>query len=363
MIHRSTWPLMVALAVGASLPTAADEIAPVLQHRSIAYVLTEEHWAIYQTPDGKSECPQGLNDGPREEFSALFPTDGTHRTYLDTAMARESEIWFPGSHSDQLPFHEAQGRIAYGLNLDGKIGPNDFTSPRGEPGIDNQLFRALGCIAAYRGPDGFLYFFNNLFIQNENYNRLVIELTNVDSLVNDDDVTVTTYRGLDPLLTDASGQGYLPRGTQRLDLQWGQEFIQRFHGRIKNGVLESEAADLTVPAAADEQDLTVQVFRGLRWQLKLTAEDAEGLMAGYVDVDAFYLQSNESWSTHHHSYGANSASSMYRALRRLADGYPDPKTGQNTAISSALQVKFKQVFINRGLQPDSAQTAQANKKP
>jgi hypothetical protein len=30
--------------------------------------------------------------------------------------------------------------------------------------------------------------------------------------------------------------------------------------------------------------------------------------------------------------------------RRLADGYPDPKTGVNTAISSAVTVKFAQVF-------------------
>jgi hypothetical protein len=341
---------MVVCALGASLSTAADETAPLLQNRSIAYVLTEAHWAIYQTPGGKTECPNGLNVGPREEFKALFPADGHKRTYVDTAMAREAEIWFPGSHTDPLPFQEAQGKISYGLNLDGKIGPNDFTSPDGQPGVDNQLFRALGCIAAYRGPDGFLYFFNNLFVQNENYNRVVIELTNVDSLVNDDDVTVTTYRGLDPLLTDATGNDYLPRGTQRLDLRWGREFIQHFHGRIKDGVLQTEPADLTLPAAADEEDLTVQEFRDLRWRLKLTPEEAEGLMAGYVDVEAFYLQSNESWSTHHHSYGSNSASSMYRALRRLADAYPDPATGQNTAISSALQVKFKQVFINRPVQ-------------
>jgi hypothetical protein len=32
------------------------------------------------------------------------------------------------------------------------------------------------------------------------------------------------------------------------------------------------------------------------------------------------------------------------AMRRLADGYPDPKTGVNTAISSAVTVKFAQVF-------------------
>jgi len=40
----------------------------------------------------------------------------------------------------------------------------------------------------------------------------VIELTDVDSLVNDPDVTVTTYRGTDTLLTDATGNGFLPGG-------------------------------------------------------------------------------------------------------------------------------------------------------
>ncbi|MCH8073396.1 MAG: hypothetical protein IIA09_15765, partial [Proteobacteria bacterium] len=33
------------------------------------------------------------------------------------------------------------------------------------------------------------------------------------------------------------------------------------------------------------------------------------------------------------------------ALRRLADAYPDPETGANTAISTALDVKLTQVFI------------------
>jgi hypothetical protein len=359
MIARSSLALVAALTVAASVTRAADENRPVLQNRSIAYVLTDWHWAIYQTPDGKAECPNGLNDGPREQFKVLFPNDGKERTYVDTAMARESDIWFPGTYKDPFPFHEAQGKIAYGLNLDGKVGPNDFTSPEGEPGIDNQLYRALGCIANYRGPDGTLYYFTNKYLQDHNYNRVVIVLTNVDSLVNDDDVTVTTYRGLDSLLTDAAGKDYLPRGSQRLDLRWGQQFIQHLHGRIKNGTLETDPADVTLPASAAFADLTVQVFRGLRLRLKLTPDGAEGLMAGYVDVAAFYRQLNESWSTHHQSYGQESSPSLYRALWRLADGYPDPSTGRNSAISSAMNVKFKQVFIESADPHAGLQTAQA----
>jgi hypothetical protein len=87
------------------------------------------------------------------------------------------------------------------------------------------------------------------------------------------------------------------------------------------------------------------VFRGLQLKLKVTPEAAEGLMAGYVDVDSFKHHLNTSWSTHHHSYGQLSSPSLYKAMHRLADGYPDPKTGRNTAISAAVTVKFTQVYV------------------
>ena len=42
---------------------------------------------------------------------------------------------------------------------------------------------------------------------------------------------------------------------------------------------------------------------------------------------------------------AQSGISLYKALRRLADAYPDAQTGANTAISTALDVKMAQVFV------------------
>ena len=45
--------------------------------------------------------------------------------------------------------------------------------------------------------------------------------------------------------------------------------------------------------------------------------------------------------------GSSSAPSLYRALRRLADGYPDPKTGAMTAISSAINAEFVQIYLSR----------------
>lgn len=335
-------------AHSAPVMTDSHRAEALLKDREIAYVMTNTHWAIYETSGGKEECPDGLNDGPREQFNAMFPDNGAKYTYRDTAMTREIATWFPTTGKDEFPYREVKGKYSYGLNLDGKIGPNDFTAPGpvGEPGVDNQLYRAIGCVGNYR-LNGTLNIFINNYMQQYNYNRVVLELTDVDSLTNDDDVTVSIYRGLNHLLTDGTGNDFVPGGSQRLDLRWGKEFIRHFHGKIVNGVLMTEPVDAVLPAMQNTPDTTVERFKGMRLRLKLTPEHAEGVLAGYADIETFYRQMNEAWSTTILAYGQQSPPSIYKALRRLADGYPDPKTGENTAISSALNVDFAQAFIVR----------------
>ena len=338
--------IALSLAVGSAVGAApADGVATAVKDGTIGYVLTNEHWGVYQGADLKTQCPEGLNDGPREQFKVLYPDNWEKRPLLGTQLARESAVWFPTTWKETLPFHEGSGKIAIGMNLDDKVGPNDFISPDGEQGIDNQLYRAIGCIDSYRGPDGDLYFGVNRYLQDRNFNRTIIELTGVETLANSSDVIVTIYRGLDPLLTDATGNDFIPGGTQRLDLRWGKQFIQHFHGKIVAGILTTNAADMIIPAPAAFEATTIQTIHGARFRLKLTPDKAEGLMAGYADVEGFYYQLNKAWSTHLLSYGHISSPSLYKALRRLADGYPDPTTGANTAISSALEVKFVQVYI------------------
>lgn len=323
--------------------------------RTIGYVLTNKYWAVYETAGGKSECPHGFNDGPREQFAKLFPNDGKTRTLLQTQLAREADIWFPAAQEPAtehgpLPYYYAGGKTAIGLNLDGKIGPNDFTSPDGEPGIDNQLYRAIGCVAGFRAT-GAYYFFLNEYMARDAFNRVLIELTDVDDLVNDPDVTVTIYRGLDPLLTSADGKVFLPGSSQRIDARWGQRYIRRLRGRIVNGVLTTEPADIVLPYADTFDTNPDQTFKAARLRLQLTPTSAAGLLGAYVDVDEWHRGLAINWATHHASYGQMSIASITRALRHLADAYPDPVTGQNTAISSALELKFVQAYI---LHPDSA---------
>jgi hypothetical protein len=177
------------------------------------------------------------------------------------------------------------------------------------------------------------------------FNRVVIELTDVDDLTNDSDVTVTTYRGLSPILPDATGNGYMPGTSQRLDMRFGKDFIFTFKGKIVDGVLMTEPGDYLMPYQA-LANVSTLLFRGLKFEVRLTPDRAEGYMGGYIDIASWHAQRQESISTHHQSYGQEPSPTLYKTLNRLADGYPDA-TGHNTAISGALHVRFTQVFIDR----------------
>lgn len=335
--------LCTAMVLGmvATSAAVADNATGAIKDRKIGYALTGARWAILQTPDGKTECPQGYNEGPREQFKALYPNGGTVEK---TQLERESVARYPQDKESKFPYREATGKAAIGLNLDSKVGPNDFLSESGEKGIDNQLFRAIGCTRLFRAPDGTFAHFTNMWVRELGFNRVLIELTNVDSLTDDDAVDVTLYRGLDRLMTDATGANIMPGGSNRVDQRFGARFIHHIKGRIANGILTTEPADVHWPWAVFLGRPGAYDFRGLRFSVKLDSQKGEGVIGGYADVESWYAQLVRSWSTHHSSYGGLSQPSLYPVLRRLADGYPDA-SGQMSAISSALTVTMVQVFI------------------
>lgn len=334
-----------AAALTAPLAAQAEDVAP--ENGTIGYIVTDFEWAVYLTQDSKEECADGLNPwGPREQFKALYPEDGTKRTVKDTHMAFEIAGWFPDADTpDKFPFYEITGKKSYGLNLDGKVDANDFVTPDGLPGIDNELYRVIGCIVNLRPPEGATAFYANKAVMEERWNRMLIEITNVESLASDDSVDVTMYRGLDNLLTDATGSKYLPGGSMRIDTKWGNKYVQHFKGKIVDGTLVTEPVPYAVIPWSSFQLPTEQKFHDMRFQVKLQPDSAIGYLAGYVDVENWYWQTVKSESTHHQSYGQSTPASMYKVLRKRADAYPDPKTGRNTAISAALQAKFVQAFI------------------
>jgi len=336
--------LCVSAARAAGAQAGAQAGAYVPPGGTIAYALDSLHWAIYQKHDkfiNKTECPDGANVGPYVQFKKLFPQK--YKTVVGTRLRYEESVWFPTTRPDGFVFHYATGPVALGMDLDGKTGPNDFVSPDGQKSIDNQLYRVLGCIASYRPGYNANDYFDNDEIHTDNYNRLLIEITGIKNLKNSPHVEVTVYRGLESLLMGPNDE-FLPAESQTIDTLWGRRYIQHFQGKIVNGVLTTEPHSFIFPWSTFGVPCD-EFMHAARFELKLTPTRAKGLIGGYTDIETWYRQTNTEESTHHQAYGRLSAPSLYKALRRMADAYPDPKTGANTAISSALRAGFVQVFI------------------
>src|SRR5262249_40129131 len=132
---------------------------------------------------------------------------------------------------------EATGKYALGINLDGKVSPEDFEGDDGRKGIDNQLFRVVGCIRNYR-LEGELGIITTKWRAQKAFNRIAFELSGVGRLKNDTLVEIAYYRTLDTLLAGPTGN-YLPGGSQRVDTKWGKRFMASTKGRIVDGVLET----------------------------------------------------------------------------------------------------------------------------
>lgn len=348
----ATWTRLATSAMSAAVllggaaftPAAAESSNIVgLQNGNIGFVLTSARWGLHQTPDGKQECPEGFNEGPREQFKALYPNGGT---VAGTQLEREGASRYPMDKEDNFVYREVKGKVGLGLDLDGKADSNDFTSPDGVKGVDNELYRALGCTRLFRTPDGTYAHFTEMWVREMSFNRILVELSGVDSLENDDQVTVSLYRGKDKLMTDASGANIIAGGSNRIEDRFSKRFTKTLKGKIENGMLVTEPTDVDWVWSVFYDHPGYYGIKQARLQVKLdpAGEKAEGMIAGYTDVDTFYQQLVRAWSTHHSSYGGLSQPSLFRVLHRLADGVPDAK-GVNTAISSSISLKFVQTFI------------------
>jgi hypothetical protein len=349
----ATVSVVAVMAAGGFTAQASD--AGMLKNGRIGYVIADAHFAVHQTPDGAKECPQGLNpNGPREIFKQLWPTGGTME---ETILKRQAANAYPAEHPPQFPYIETSGSTSLGLNLDGKVGPKDFTSPDGEKGIDNAFYRVTGCNTGFRGPDGQVQLFASKFLRRFQYNRMMIELAGVDSLADDTSVDVTIMRGRDPILLDASGEKAAPGGSQRIDTRYGKMLIQKLHGKIEGGVLTTDPVkDATWAWQIEGNHPRALQIRDMRLKLTLTPTTADGLMGGYFDVNTL-LDWTNGYATHHLAYDRLDAPEFYWAMRRVADAYPDPKTGENTALSSAITLNMTQVFIENAEEPPADKLA------
>jgi hypothetical protein len=104
-----------------------------------------------------------------------------------------------------------QGKSAYGLPLDGgkshysQCSHQKFTGLDGTPGVDNQMYRVIGCMFGFRqdGEGGYLEkFFNQMMLDGES--TILIEIKGVTDMRHDR-VQVGIFQGTTP--KGRGGQG------------------------------------------------------------------------------------------------------------------------------------------------------------
>jgi hypothetical protein len=340
-------------------------LGAVASGETIGLVATEMHFAGTFTPDAKLECPNGLNVDNRANFREQFKTreeqEAVIKKFASLDMHNrgpngESDVYSPELIQDPLPFHEAQGQISDGFNLDGTPDGREtesscrhtkLRSTDGSEAVDNQLYRVLGCTRAGRPGETYDGYFNRE-IGGLQVNRWVIEITDVDDRVNDDHVNVTIAKARDKLVPDGSGK-YVPGLSQRIDERL-PEYTFRTTGRITSNVLTTDAiADLRI-AGSGVVDIGERRFINARFRLALNSKGASGVLAGYHDKERYYRFFAKTMGQHGIAVGV-SGPSIYAALQRNADGMKDAKTGLCTAISAVYNLEFVSAHIVR--QPPS----------
>ncbi|HEX7857550.1 MAG TPA: hypothetical protein VF503_28050 [Sphingobium sp.] len=341
-----------------------------------SYLVT---WIAPATDPGDEACPK-LNTKPTEadiyrymspedaaklrarngEKGITYGSDSEHRGPHKLSVSA-----FPGIVPDPVQI-EPKTKVADGLDLDGNDGigtppkgirkHENFVSPDGRKGIDNQLVRVWGCVTGFRGKRGY----NN---QTGNARRAdgnivtIVEISDIDDPQNDDDVSVALIHSEDKPVRDISGHQFIPGYSFRPIYDPNYAYYNvRVHGRIKDGVITTDV--MPVFTFNPGQGPATEVFQArMRFEPRPDGS-VRGLIGGYVDYR------NRGFGGYGEGLFNFQTPSVYYSMRRNADGLYDPASGEYHGLSMAYEVDTVPAFLTPLSPEDLAATRNhAEKKP
>jgi hypothetical protein len=241
---------------------------------------------------------------------------------------------------------QVTSRIGDGFNLDGKLKVNDFVSPDGEKGIDNNLYRAWGCDAPWRGNGNATLDLRANDKMQEGLYTMVVRVSGNQDPMNDSDATFEIGYSPDKLVKDARG-GIAVDYSYRI-LQSAQ--YTKMKAKIKNGVVETEQVEhMHTPRIAWFYDQTGDTnFTKGKARLTMSADglSASGLIGGYRNWRELYTENTFAQDGGQQGIREHEDHvSLYYALRRNADGMPNAQTGKNDGISSVYRIKLASAYV------------------
>ena len=355
--RRKPFRKMLTAGLAAAAVVLALVGAPTTaQAETRGYVISMVHTATWGNTD---TCPRGDNGGLSDlkvrrlvgrgfseaEARAILAGGGVdadgNRVAIRELPRLDGRAVDPGNVPVLVAdpqVRTAEGRFAHGFDLNGVVEPDSFEDPvSGDLGVDNQMWRALGCFEVYqvRRP---VRPYNEDIAWDTALDAMPAWLMSVtgDDLDGDGEVTVTFDRALNVAMRDARG-GVLSGATYVVDPDPRSHSV--FAGRIDDGVLTIEPGDFSMQG--ESQFYAILRFKGTRLRLEMADHGgASGIIGGY-----------QPWRDYFHYLAIRGEENaqvdlpgVYYAMKRLADGVPDPETGENTAISAAYFLEAVPAF-------------------
>ncbi|HME40845.1 MAG TPA: DUF1592 domain-containing protein [Steroidobacteraceae bacterium] len=334
---------------------------------TVSFVLNYFYPATYY---GEDTCPTGLNPLPdlffkrdlkllglpQAEVDAMFDKDYNNQNgkpttnWVTVAATRgngKDNVYLHPTTVPDAHLLPAVGRFGYGFNLGrGTASFPTYEDPdTHETGVNNQLFRALGCIPAYKGsppPQPPLEAEYRWDSTRAAMGAWLISISG-DSFTKDGDVWVTFESSIDPAITQDANAHIQRDMTYRVLARPASRNV--LHGRIINGVVITDPA--TIEMKCDSYIQPIYEFRDARLRLKIKPTGRlEGVLGGYQPWYPIYWSHAKVGYIDERGFGVD-APALYYALRSNADAYPDAKTGENTAISAAYMIEAVPAFIVR----------------
>jgi len=367
-VSSSSWgPDSKAIAQG-----SASELPTVPADGVMGFVVQEFYNPVVHDA---AACPDGTVRRLRERYLETLPAADRERLALKENEKELTALWHayafgPGETNvcsqpdmfDRPLIRTVQSPLAMGLDLDGDGGEGlggangcaqqDFTSPSGQRGIDNQEYRALGCTLEWRGKDGSkgdMEVGQRQFHASGEWTQVIL-LRGVDSFIRDDDVEVIYGNTKDrPYIGDDGN--FLPDGTFSIS-DAPPRHRNVLKGKIVNGVLTTEPKDIKLTQAfgAPAREMRGQRnsfdYREGRLRLEFQPDGTlTGLLGGYRPVfDPILIKALGGAGTA--LVAGIDCSGELAALKKFADGLRNPKTGQCEGVSSAQLIMAIPAFVN-----------------
>lgn len=358
---------LAAAFVASAMFTPATALAD--WHRG--YVVEWYELASYWEAAEDENCPSG--DNPEPDWKVIWNTDwrsAEELARLDEAGAVSFGFPLanrgpnPGMNVHRDPTlragnpnernHEVVGTQSPGFDLDGNPATGGFTNADGSrTGIDNQLYRAVGCFKDYRGRPhetgattaADAQYYNNDEMRNGNYTVLIVLSGEGDDPMNDPTARVGIYQAKERLFKMANNE-ISPDVSYRIDPD--PRFMSVFDAVSEDGVFRPreplERLNVRDHGSRPYHPFDLELINP---QIELSMQEdgrLEVLMGGYRNWKQYYWGWAAAGNTTENARQITLVG-LWNSLEANADGVPDPVTGEMTHISANFHMEAVPAFI------------------